>query len=127
MNPATARTELLFSYGTLQLESVQISTFGRSLEGLADALPCFEQTMLRIEDPSVVETSGKTHHPIVKFTGQMSNEVPGIVFQITAEELSNADKYEVAAYRRICATLKSGKQGWVYRVTARKPGRLGPG
>ena len=32
-------TELLFSYGTLQLESVQLSTFGRALTGTADALP----------------------------------------------------------------------------------------
>jgi hypothetical protein len=30
--------QMLFSYGTLQLEAVQRSTFGRSLEGRADAL-----------------------------------------------------------------------------------------
>ena len=30
---------LLFSYGTLQLDSVQLASFGRLLEGEADALP----------------------------------------------------------------------------------------
>ena len=29
---------LLFSYGTLQLESVQLSSFGRRLEGEPDAM-----------------------------------------------------------------------------------------
>jgi len=33
---------LLFSYGTLQQESVQRSTFGRLLDGPKDELPRFE-------------------------------------------------------------------------------------
>jgi hypothetical protein len=107
-------TESLFSYGTLQLEPVQLATFGRTLTGAADALVGFGQSMVRIEDPSVVEKSGKTHHPIVKFTGRDSDEVDGTVFQITAEELRNADEYEVAAYKRVSAKLKSGARAWVY-------------
>src|SRR5689334_5312839 len=31
--------ELLFAYGTLQQEAVQLATFGRRLEGVEDALP----------------------------------------------------------------------------------------
>ena len=107
-------TERLFSYGTLQLESVQMATFGRKLAGSADVLPGFAQEMLKIEDPAVVATSGKTHHPIVKFTGKDTDVVPGAVFQITAEELRNADKYEVAAYKRVGVTLRSGVRAWVY-------------
>jgi len=34
--PETPTTELLFSYGTLQLEAVQLSTFGRTLVGTPD-------------------------------------------------------------------------------------------
>jgi gamma-glutamylcyclotransferase (GGCT)/AIG2-like uncharacterized protein YtfP len=107
-------TEALFSYGTLQLESVQLSTFGRKLVGSADTLPDYETSLVKIEDPSVVATSGKEFHPIVKFTGKPGNRVTGTVFQITGEELRNADKYEVAAYRRVAATLVSGIQAWVY-------------
>lgn len=33
------RTVLLFSYGTLQQDDVQLSSFGRLLEGQADAMP----------------------------------------------------------------------------------------
>jgi hypothetical protein len=114
--------ESLFSYGTLQFESVQLATFGRKLSGTADALVGFEQSMVRIEDPSVVQTSGKTHHPIVKFTGNASDEVAGTVFSITVQELLNADKYEVAAYLRVGATLKSGVAAWVYVDARFAPG-----
>jgi hypothetical protein len=107
-------TEHLFSYGTLQLEKVQMSTFGRTLEGTPDQLPLFRTSLVRIDDPKVVETSGKTHHPIVQFTGDKADTVGGTVFLITGEELLNADRYEVAAYRRIAVTLGSGLRAWVY-------------
>jgi hypothetical protein len=114
MSTTQTSTESLFSYGTLQLEPVQLATFGRRLEGSVDALPGFEQSMMEIEDPAVVATSGKTHHPILKFTGRDSDVVEGTVFKITAEELQNADRYEVAAYKRIAVSLRSGVRAWVY-------------
>ena len=69
MTVATSPTESLFSYGTLQLEAVQLATFGRRLAGTRDALPGFEQSMFEIEDKDVVATSGKSHHPIVQVHG----------------------------------------------------------
>jgi hypothetical protein len=107
-------TESLFSYGTLQLESVQLATFGRRLAGAEDTLTGFEQSLVRIDDPAVVETSGNTHHPIVKFTGSAKHKVKGVVFRVSAEELHNADTYEVAAYKRVAVTLGSGTRAWVY-------------
>jgi hypothetical protein len=107
-------TELLFSYGTLQLEAVQRATFGRKLTGTADALPGFAREMMKIEDAAVVATSGQTHHPIVSFTGRAEDAVDGMVFAVTHEELRNADTYEVAAYKRVAVTLRSGKPAWVY-------------
>jgi gamma-glutamylcyclotransferase (GGCT)/AIG2-like uncharacterized protein YtfP len=104
----------LFSYGTLQQQNVQLSTFGRILHGQPDELPGFEQTLIRIDDAQVVETSGRTHHPIVTFTGRQGSRVSGTVFEITDAELARADAYEVGAYRRVAATLASGKQAWVY-------------
>jgi len=112
--PENDATELLFSYGTLQLEAVQLSTFGRKLVGTPDELPGFAQSMMQIDDADVVATSGKTHHPIVAFTGRRSDAVAGTVFRITVDELRNADRYEVAAYRRIGAVLRSGARAWVY-------------
>lgn len=105
---------LLFSYGTLQQEGVQLSTFGRPLAGDPDALLGFELSLVQIEDPAVVAASGKTHHPIVKFNGNAQSRVPGTVFEITDAELAQADDYEVDAYKRVVAQLASGGQAWVY-------------
>lgn len=105
---------LLFSYGTLQQADVQLATFGRLLSGTADALVGYEQSMVAIDDPEVVKTSGKSHHPIVRHTGAAAARVAGTVFEITAEELERADRYEVSAYRRVEAPLASGRSAWVY-------------
>ena len=114
VTPMHTRYELLFSYGTLRLESVQLSTFGRKLTGAADALVGFDRSMVKIEDQAVVETSGQTHHPIVRYTGHPENYVEGTVFQVTSAELESADRYEVAAYKRVATTLRSGARAWVY-------------
>lgn len=107
-------SEQLFSYGTLQLEAVQLATFGRKLEGRADKMPGFELTMLKIEDPEVVATSGKTHHPVVAYSGDPSHTVSGTVFAITPAELAHADAYEVSDYKRERVKLASGIAAWVY-------------
>lgn len=106
--------ELLFSYGTLQLESVQRATFGRLLTGFKDTLPGFSLSMVAIEDADVVATSGASEHPIVKFTGRTADAVDGMVFEITPGELASADRYEVDAYTRVAVALASGRTAWVY-------------
>lgn len=105
---------LLFSYGTLQQEAVQLSTFGRLLNGHADELVGFEQSLLKIEDPAFVAASGKAVHNIVTFNGRHDSRVPGMVFEVTDSELAKSDRYEPAGYTRVSAKLASGKQAWVY-------------
>ncbi len=106
---------LVFSYGTLQEDHVQLSTFGRLLRGQKDELPGFEPSLVPIEDPQVVATSGKTHHANATFTGRPDSRVSGTVFEISDAELAAADRYErLAAYERITAMLASGRQTWVY-------------
>ena len=107
-------TEWLFSYGTLQQEGVQLSTFGRLLEGRPDALPGFRQTMVRITDPEVLAKSGEDFHPIVAPSTDPADAIAGTVFQVTPEELAQADRYEVDDYTRVAVALKSGLKAWVY-------------
>jgi len=104
----------LFSYGTLQQENVQLSTFGRRLAGEKDELVGYEQTTMTIDDPGVVAISGKDRHAIVRFTGIADHRVSGTVFEVTDAELHRADQYEVAVYRRVSANLASGRVAWVY-------------
>ena len=84
---------LLFSYGTLQEDHVQLSTFGRLLQGQRDELLGFEQSLVRIEDPQVVATSGKTHHANVTFNGRNDSRVSGTLFEITEAELAAGSRY----------------------------------
>ena len=106
---------LLFSYGTLQQDDVQLATYGRRLAGQRDELPGFEPALVRIEDPAVAATLGKTHHNNVRFSGNQASRVTGMVFELTDAELSNTDAYEAAfSYKRLAAVLASGRQAWVY-------------
>jgi hypothetical protein len=105
---------LLFSYGTLQQEAVQLSTFGRLLQGRPDELIGFEQSLLKVEDPEFVATSGKADHAIVKSNGRDDSRVSGTVFEVSDSELARADEYEPAGYKRVSAILASGKEAWVY-------------
>jgi ABC-type proline/glycine betaine transport system ATPase subunit len=109
-----AHTELLFSYGTLQLEAVQIATFGRRLEGTRDVLQGFEPVLLEIEDESVVALSGSTRHTMARFTGRAADVIVGTVFAVTPDEIRNADAYEVSAVKRAKVVLQSGVQAWAY-------------
>jgi len=103
----------LFSYGTLQQESVQMASFGRHLKGAPDILPGWRREMVEITDADVFALSGERCHPIL-VPGQHSDEVEGMVFEITDEELAAADRYEVADYKRTAVRLKSGIDAWVY-------------
>jgi hypothetical protein len=114
MTSPTQATELLFSYGTLQLESVQIATFGRALTGTPDALPEYKQGLLAIGDPAVAAALGKTHYSIAQYTGSPSDAVPGMVLVITPDELQKADDYEIPEYRRVAVVLRSGRRAWAY-------------
>jgi hypothetical protein len=106
--------ERLFAYGTLQREAVQPATFGRRLAGTSDALRRFELVSLRIEDEAVVAISGTAHHTMARFSGRASDVVSGTVFSVTTVEIVNADKYEVAAVRRVAVVLQSGVRAWAY-------------
>jgi len=105
---------LLFSYGTLQQEDVQLAIFDRTLRGDQDELVGYEQALVLIEDPAVIATSGKTHHTIVRPSGDPASRIKGTVYQLTQAELRRADLYEVAAYKRTTANLASGREAWVY-------------
>lgn len=110
----TDYSEKLFSYGTLQYDSVQIATFGRKLNGHLDALVGYTLSQVEIKDPGVLEKSGEAFHPVVTYTGNKNDIVQGVVFEVSPEEIAHADDYEVDDYKRVNAPLRSGEYAWVY-------------
>ena len=106
--------EKLFSYGTLQYESVQIATFGRKLVGSPEILLGYKLEKIKITDPEVIKKSGESEHWILIPSGVTQDQIKGMVFEITPAELKQADDYEVDAYKRVKVDLLSGGQAWAY-------------
>ena len=104
----------LFSYGTLRDPQVQLETFGRLLDGEADAVVGYRLESLTITDPAVIATSGSDRHPIVRASDDPGAAVEGTVFRISEQELLAADAYEVDDYARTSVRLRSGAHAWVY-------------
>lgn len=107
-------THLLFSYGTLQLEKVQLASFGRKLKGHKAVLKGYKVGQLQITDPAVLELSNQQFHPVALKTGNADDQIEGMLFEVSAAELEMADKYEVSDYMRIQETFDSGHVGWIY-------------
>jgi len=106
--------EQLFTYGTLQLEEVQLATFGRRLEGRPDILIGYRLVKITIEDEEFVAKSGTAEHRNLQFTGSASDFVEGTVFSVTMAELEESDAYEPEGYERVLVQLKSGANAWIY-------------
>lgn len=110
--------EKLFSYGTLQMQNVQLETFGRLLNGAEDSLVGFVLSEVKITDADVIAKSGTNIHPILRRTNNSDDKVKGTVFEITAEELAKADEYEVDDYIRVEAKFLSSTVAWVYTAAS---------
>lgn len=106
----------LFSYGTLRLPEVQHATFGRLVPGVPDAVVGHRVVTVSIADPEVVATSGLATHPALVHTGDPTDVVPGVRFELTEADLAAADRYEVQEYARVELPLLSGLTAWVYVV-----------
>jgi len=106
---------LLFSYGTLQREDIQLATFGRVVSGRADELVGYEPALVEISDAALATRLGKTHHANVMPTRKARRRVAGTVLEITEGELADCDSYEAPFdYVRVTAMLASGLEAWVY-------------
>ncbi len=107
--------ENLFSYGTLQRDNVQIELFGRLLNGAKDILRNYKIALIEIKDESFL---AKGEEKFQKTLVPSKNDfIEGTVFEVSAEELLVADKYEPNNYRRVKVRLQSGKEAWIYRAT----------
>lgn len=105
---------LLFSYGTLQLESVQIASFGRKLVGFPAKIYGYRLEQVEITDPEVLSKSKQQFHPIAIQSEKQSDFIEGVAFELTDQELLQADEYEVDDYERIEVELDSGKMTFIY-------------
>ena len=103
----------VFSYGTLRQANVQMALYGHTVLTIEDSLPGWRLDWIQILDPKVIEASGSDRHPILR-PGTANDSVSGAYLELTSEELSATDDYEVSDYVRKSVTLSSGKPAFVY-------------
>ena len=103
---------LLFSYGTLQDEAVQLSCFGRVLSGIPDSICGYIRSTLSVL--TMADADSSQAYPVVDASSNVADTVAGVVFRLTELELAAADLYEGAEYRRVMARLDSGLDAWIY-------------
>jgi len=99
----------LFAYGTLQHDDIQENIFGRILHGTPETLVGYALKEIQIE-----EEFGLIHYPIIVETHNPEDNINGIVYEITIEELHQADLYEGLHYKRVEVQLQSNETVWVY-------------
>ena len=114
MSSEKETTELLFSYGTLQNEEVQLATFGRLLRGHTDTLVGYKLKLIPNQDQTFTTPDASSDLRQVYFTGLASDTVNGTVFTLSRVELEHADAYEPADFKRTLIRAKSGLDVWVY-------------
>jgi gamma-glutamylcyclotransferase (GGCT)/AIG2-like uncharacterized protein YtfP len=106
--------ENLFSYGTLQKETVQLELFGRILNGTKDILKGYKISSIEIKDSAFLANGAEKLQQTLIRSGDAADLVEGTVFEISNEELLAADNYEPDNYQRTKVALASGKAAWIY-------------
>lgn len=106
--------EYLFSYGTLQKDKTQLDLFGRLLQGSTDVLKSYKILPIEIRDEAFLAKGEDKFQKIAMATHNILDSLEGTVFEVTADELLLADKYEPGDYVRIKVKLESGKEAWIY-------------
>ncbi|WP_438465443.1 gamma-glutamylcyclotransferase family protein [Marinomonas sp. PE14-40] len=98
--------EKIFSYGTLQKDSVQVATFGRELIGTKDKLVGYLLTN---------STEARLQQASLTYTGDETDVVEGMLFEVSSSELCKADDYSVVDdCIRVREDVISGQRAWVY-------------
>jgi hypothetical protein len=91
---------LLFSYGTLQDPAVQQKTLGRCPAARPDVLPNYARAV---------------NGPFFNAVPDPQCSLPGVVLDLTDDELLAIDAYEARdGYRRTPVVLRSGAEAWLY-------------
>ena len=114
---------LIFTYGSLQEEAVQLKLYGRILRGERDSLLHCEREAIAVPPWHKAAASGITHYANVVFDPDNPGSVDGTVLELTDAELAASDGYEQDAdYVRVMTTLASGRRAWVYVSAAGSAG-----
>jgi gamma-glutamylcyclotransferase (GGCT)/AIG2-like uncharacterized protein YtfP len=99
----------LFSYGSLQQNEIQEDVFGRTLKGTPEKLIGYALKKIQIE-----EEFGLVNYPVIIETKNDLDSIEGFVYDLSENELTQADLYEGMHYKRVEVLLHSNQKAWAY-------------
>jgi len=106
---------LVFSYGRLQRDDVQVSVLGRQLKGTKTRLLGYERVLIDIKDREHAAAHGAGHYENLIPASRSDNAVEGMALEVTDDELLDLDRYDALdGYTRIAIVLATGQNAWVY-------------
>lgn len=106
--------DYLFSYGTLQKETVHVELFKRILQATEETHKGYKVVTIEVRDKVSLAKGKGRYQQTALATANEADENKGTVFEITKEELAVTDSYEPDNYTRIKVKLQSGKEAWLY-------------
>ncbi len=109
---------LVFSYGNLQQEKVQLHLFGQLLSGEADSLYGYRLARIANTDKTILPNDESEWQYTLLNTADKNSRVDGTLFTLTDHQLNELDANKPRDYRRMFMTLSSGKRAWVFLLGA---------
>jgi gamma-glutamylcyclotransferase (GGCT)/AIG2-like uncharacterized protein YtfP len=103
------KNETLFAYGTLNDPEIQLKLYQKKLKGKPDQLSEYYLSTVTQNENNILNT-----YAIAIYSGKQSDIIPGMVYEITQQELEATDIYEGPEYKRVRVQLQSGLTAWIY-------------
>lgn len=95
----------LFTYGTLQDETVQQMLFNKKIKGIPDSIIGFDKKEINLEG---------NIYPILIKNQKSLEKIKGTCYNLSESDILICDEYEGCEYKRITTKLTSGIKAWVY-------------
>lgn len=108
------KKHLWFSYDISESENLQLQHYGRKFHGTEDTLSGYTLKDTNLNGVSMSENNRTKTPQIAIKSKEMNDELKGIVFEITGEELVLTDQLAVPNSKRVLVTTNSGAEVWVY-------------
>lgn len=95
----------LFTYGTLQDETIEQMLFNKTLDGSKDSITGFEKQEIILEG---------NVYPILIKNNESTKVIKGTYYHLSNQEMLICDEYEGNEYKRVLVQLDSRIEAWVY-------------
>lgn len=105
------KKHLIFTYEISKSNDIQLQNNGDKHNGTKDTLSGYKIHSLDTEN---LTSDDSSQNQIATKSADKSNQIEGLVFEITGEELIEVDKSEVSKSKRVMETTDLGAEVWVY-------------